>query len=855
LFARPEAGGYDRVGTDALFASAFAQTLIFGLLLARDAGRGAEVGELAYQMLPEGTYPLLRGTLRALTLDEVRAMLGVGFDIARDAVNSVVLDMLSPAGGRDPLLYLYEDFLRVFDPEAAVKYGVYYTPPPVVQLIVAETDRTLREHLGTDGLIDPQVQLLDPACGTGTFLIAAAGAVAERVTVRFGGGAVPAEVSAFAQRMNGFEILVGPYTVAHYRMLREITGLGGNGGHLPIYLADTLAPPAGAAGVTTHLAFMGAPMVAEREAADLVKRTAPILAIFGNPPYRRLRRGEVNRLVGAAMAQRWRDLTDPVRDAGFARSLNAFPDLYIAFYRWALWRLFEADGARGRGVLGFITNRGFLAGRGFGGLRRMLRRRFDLIRIFDLRGDSQGTRPVTINVDENVFNIRVGVAILVAHATGNKPPDAEAEVQYADAWREQAFTRSDKFSLAAAAATDPGRVTYRPVRGQDMDPLKPTGFADVDWPSVAELLTFQSNGIVTYRDEFVYATRREVLTGRIRQWLQLPDDRATRDFGESALNKAGPARRVPFDATAIQQVSYRPLDVRYLYAKPQYVDRLRPLLQEAWGPENFALFAAEDGTGAGPAVWCHCEKPDQHALKGSYGGWVFPLWNHVPGARGHFFAPALIPSLAAAYGRPVAPLDVFDAVLGLLSASSYTTRFAFDLDDDFPHVPFPADPEAFSDAARLGARIRALEGFLAEPAPAFRATRIVGQATGPTLDVPSPARAFTNADGTGTVALLRNQSLRMADVPERVWRFEVSGHLVLYKWLRARNGTPLAGAIGAALLREVLDTTARIAELLFLFDQADAVLENALAAPLTRADLDLPAQNAIVVDDADDAPG
>jgi N-6 DNA Methylase len=225
MFARPEAGGYDRVGTDALFASAFAQTLIFGLLLARDAGRGAEVGELAYQMLPEGTYPLLRGTLRALTLDEVCAMPGVGFDIARDAVNSVVLDMLSPAGGRDPLLYLYEDFLRVFDPEAAVKYGVYYTPPPVVQLIVAETDRTLREHLGADGLIDPQVQLLDPACGTGTFLIAAAGAVAERVTARFGGGAVPAEVSAFAQRMNGFEILVGPYTVAHYRMLREITGL------------------------------------------------------------------------------------------------------------------------------------------------------------------------------------------------------------------------------------------------------------------------------------------------------------------------------------------------------------------------------------------------------------------------------------------------------------------------------------------------------------------------------------------------------------------------------------------------------------------------------------------------------
>jgi len=90
--------------------------LIFGLLIAREASHGGGVGEQAYQMLPEGTYPLLRGTLRALTLDEVRAMLGVAFDVARDAVNSVDPDLLRPAGGRDPLLYLYEDFLRVFDP-------------------------------------------------------------------------------------------------------------------------------------------------------------------------------------------------------------------------------------------------------------------------------------------------------------------------------------------------------------------------------------------------------------------------------------------------------------------------------------------------------------------------------------------------------------------------------------------------------------------------------------------------------------------------------------------------------------------------------------------------------------------
>jgi Type ISP C-terminal specificity domain len=312
---------------------------------------------------------------------------------------------------------------------------------------------------------------------------------------------------------------------------------------------------------------------------------------------------------------------------------------------------------------------------------------------------------------------------------------------------------------------------------------------------------------------------------------------------------------VPFDADAIERVSYRPLDRRYLYNRREYVDFPKRGLQEAWGTDNIALFAAEDGTGAGPAVWCHSIKPDQHALKGSYGGWVFPFRNHNPESRGHFLAPALIGGLSAAYGRHVAPIDVFDAILALLSASSYTTRFALDLEDNFPHVPFPADPDTFSAAARLGARIRALEGFIAAPEQDFCTARLIGQASGPTLDVPSPARAFTTTGLMGTVALLRNQSLRMTDVSERVWRFEVSGHLVLYKWLRARNGTPVTGPVGAALLRKALDIAARIAELLSLFDQADEILANALGAPLTRVDLALTAQTGVVLNDDDDAPG
>jgi predicted helicase len=473
-----------------------------------------------------------------------------------------------------------------------------------------------------------------------------------------------------------------------------------------------------------------------------------------------------------------------------------------------------------------------------------------------LGGDSQGTRPATVGVDENVFNIQVGVCVLIAYATGNRPESVEAEVTYTDAWLAGAFTRDQKFELATAAASDPALLQYRPVPGEDMDPLKPPGFVDTDWPGVDELLTFRSNGVVTYRDGFVYATTQEGLASRIQEWLELPPDAAAKQFKDTRDRKAGPALRVPFTETSIEPVSYRPLDRRYLYNRREYVDFPKRALQDAWGEDNIALFAVADGTGSGPATWCHALKPDQHAFRGSYGGWVFPFRNHAAEGHGHFFAPAFVGGLATAYGRAVDPNDVFDAILALVSASSYTTRFAFDLEDDFPHVPFPADRELFVEAARLGHRIREIEGFASPPALEFQTARLLGRPSATTLAVPTPQRAFVAVAGLGSVALLSDRSLCLANVAERVWRFEVSGYSVLYRWLRARNGESLAGASGARLLRDALDVVWRIAELVSLFDRADVVLGEALNAPLTRADLDLPARNrVVVVEHDDDTPG
>lgn len=838
LFARAEAGGYDSTDENSLFSNAFAQTLVFGLLLARDRS-GESVGPNAHELLPNTSFPLLRGTLRALTMEEIRRVLGTAFDVATDAVNAVDPALLRPTERHDPLLYLYEDFLRVFDPEAVKRYGVYYTPPDVVRLMVAEVDRLLLSRFRTNGLLDEKVNLLDPACGTGTFLLAATSLAAERASQAYGSAAAAAEVASFAQRAHAFELLVGPYTVAHYRMQREVSRRGGQSDRLPIFLTDTLAPAASEAGVQPNMAFLSAPLIAEREAADQVKQKQPILVVMGNPPYKRLRAAEATRLVGPFMNGLWNDLKQPVREAGLGRSLNAFPDLYVAFYRWALWRLFEANGASGRGVLAFITNRKFLVGSAFGGLRRMLRRRFDRIRIIDFRGDKRASRPAVVPSDENIFNIEVGVCVLLAEAHGGRDADHEASVEYADVWRHDAFDRPAKLGLARLACEDPETLTFRETSGRDMEPLFPRGFDSVDWPSLDRLFTFRSNGIVTYRDRFAYALSAESLHHRIEQWLNSPlTPEAREHFKETRDRKAAPAHATAFDESALCRIAYRPLDRRYLYNRREFIDFPKlSTLQAAWGQgSNFALQALNDGTGDGPAVWCHGVLPDQHAFRGQGGGWVFPLFDHRGEGPKHSMLNGTATGLSSAYGVSLEPQQVFDAILALLSATKYTVRFAYDLENVFPHVPFPADKGVFVAAAKLGSRLRKLETFTSAPAEKFRWARLEGRPAS-TLAVPARSRAFSTDQGAGEsagrIALVEDRSFVISGVSEAAWNFNVSGYPVLHRWLKARTGQ----RVDASLQREILDIVARVEELLHRFREADNLLELAVEMSLSTSQL------------------
>ena len=421
---------------DLRFADAYAQTVVFALLLAHlEKGNVLDLRN-AYDTLDK-EHSLLSRSLEFLTDKEARKEISTSLSLTQRVIHETPLDALTAtADTSDPWLFFYEDFLAAYDPKLRKEAGVYYTPLEVVQCQVRLIDEILHKHLGKEmGFVEAGVATLDPAVGTGTYLLAIIEHALKRVEKEEGSGAVKSGARSLIHNLHGFEWMVGPYAVAQlrfsqafakYKVAYPDTGTG-------IYLTNTLESP--------HVKppappLFHKPIAQEHERALKVKDAQHVLVCLGNPPYGRHESTESdgsNREITGGWV-RYGDKSEvpilesfiqPVRDAGHGVHLKNLYNHYIYFIRWAFWKVFEHSTAVGPGIVSFITASSYIDGDAFSGVREHLRKICDFIYIIDLGGEGRGTRK-----DENVFAIQTPVAIFVAWRKTMKSTDDPATVRY-----------------------------------------------------------------------------------------------------------------------------------------------------------------------------------------------------------------------------------------------------------------------------------------------------------------------------------------------------------------------------------------------------------------------------------------
>ena len=366
------------------FADGVAQVISYGMVLAvLTPGEGnldreglLTVSEARAAIRP--ISPVLAAAFAPLVDKPVlRKAAAVELGALETLVTAIDPDKINTPDKRgDPWLRFYEDFLSVYDPDERREAGVYYTPVDAVAAMVAMTGHLLVERFGKRmGFGDSSVVTLDPATGTGTFPLAAIDrAIARAPEVRGEAGAAQAARN-LARNMYGFELLPGPYAVAHLRLSQRLTELAGEQTYAQVVLTDTLEAPDASALPSAELYGDPQILAEEQERANRIKAEQEVTVVIGNPPYRRVAKDLRGRGSGGWVLDgkvEGRDtensLFDDILDVAKAEGVNvsAFAglyNLYAYFWRWSLWKAFEANGD-GPAVVNLITGSSWLHGPG-----------------------------------------------------------------------------------------------------------------------------------------------------------------------------------------------------------------------------------------------------------------------------------------------------------------------------------------------------------------------------------------------------------------------------------------------------------------------------------------------------------
>jgi len=824
----------------------YAQTVTYGLFAARaqNPGQADFSRQRAVFDLPR-TNPFLRALFDHVAGPNLDSKIAWLVEELAEVIGTADFSEILRDFGRrtrqeDPVVHFYETFLAAYDPALREKRGVYYTPEPVVSYIVRSVHHLLRERFHkTRALAEEDVFILDPACGTGTFLFFVIRRIHEELQRRGQGGTFSAYVARhLLPRVFGFELLMPPYAVSHMKLGIELKDLGytfETDERLGIYLTNTLEEA-----VRQSENLWARWITEEANAAAEIKRDRPIMVVLGNPPWaghsanaswrwveQNGRRRKQTTWVGRQLEPYFEVDGQPLGE----RNPKWLQDDYVKFIRFGQWRIERT----GEGILAFVTNHAYLDNPTFRGMRQNLMETFDDIYVLDLHGNyrKKETCPDGSR-DENVFDIQQGVAIGVFVKDGSRQ-GRPAAVHHADLWglRESKQAALFEQELPTTAWTDlePESPFYLFV------PWNTSRWAEYaeGW-KVTDAFPVNSVGIVTSRDAFVFDFDGEDLERRIAAFADCPTEEARRRWdlrdkqGWHVADAQVAVRSDEHWRETLTPCLYRPFDGRWLCYHEALIERSRrEVMQHMLAGRNLAISSTRSTEIQGPFQHVFCTRlPTQHhtvSLKEV--NYLFPVylypkdedepgtqreietspWPAGPDGRRPNLDPAFVKAFAKRLGMEFTPdgtgdlestfgpEDVFHYAYAVFHAPAFRERYEEFLRIDFPRLPLTSDGDLFRTLCGLGAELATLHLMESPALENFITTYPVDGdhlvAKGhPRYMTPQEVARHTDGESeAGRVYINRDQYFE--GVPPEVWELQIGGYQVCQKWLKDRRGRTL----------------------------------------------------------------
>ncbi len=822
------------------FADMYAQTIAYGLLSARIADPEAKTaGALAAHMR---TNPLLRDLLETfLHIGGQRGVPGgpgIDFDelgvaevvevLSHRNIEAVVRDFGDRNPDDDPVIHFYELFLKEYDERQRMQRGVFYTPRPVVSYIVRAVDEVLRSDFGLeDGLADtatwgdvvarlphialpagvkssqPFLRVLDPATGTGTFLVEVIDIVYRTLRAKWRGlGHTEGEIRRLwneyvpdhlLPRLTGYELLMAPYAIAHLKIGLKLHETGYEfvaEQRARVFLTNALEP---AEDFSARFDFAVPALAREAREVNEVKLREVFTVVIGNPPYSN--RGQLNRVpfILALLQDYKRGLEE--------KKLNLDDD-FIKFIRLGQYVIDRS----GCGVIGMITNNTYLDAPTRRGMRSELVKAFSDISILDLHGNSiEREKAPDGSADENVFDIQQGVAISLLSKWA---PARLANVRRSDL----RGLRAGKYATLGREALGDREWAQLPLRAplfrfEEEDASTDEYNAFVPLLSV---LPVSGSGVKTDRDPLCFDLDPKRLEERMRAAFS---GKYSSDFAEtygihdsSSYDLTRRLSNLRYDPGAIRPCLYRPFDTRSLYYQVGFTSRPAWQVMRHMVNPNLGLLAkrqARDGAYDWFLVSDGLVVDGLFSIDNKGREQIFPLYLYpdesrrglglVGGERSPAFGASFLARLSGVLGLPPGPdglpLDVsaeeiFGYVYAVFHSPTYRSRYEGPLKQDYPRLPLPRSLGLFRQLAIVGAHLVELHLLRTHDEPQGKPS-FVG-----TVGAVVSQLEYNN----GTVWLEPARVNGFAEIAEQTWRFRIGGHQVCEKWLKDRKGRPLAAS-------------------------------------------------------------